>query len=199
MRYTLLLFFAFLAIITQSCGTDRQSDAPSADQTELQHIDGIHATTATIDIDELLLNGKTFETPFTLDSALPLATIVFKDAGTTIESSLRVDGFDGPLQSLAIMGVIGDTSQSVLLHIRKDGIFDGRGNRLVEQVPAKYGYAWRVGTSSTEALLSRRSFISVLLLDENGAGVSDELYIYWMTSNDNNGTFVVTNIPNEIM
>ncbi len=199
MRYTLLLFFTFLATIIQSCGTDRQSDAPTVDQTELQHIDGIHANTVTIDIDKLLLHGRAFETPFTLDSAFPLATITFMDAGSTIESSLRADGFDGPLVSLAITGGLGDTPENVLLHIRKDGIFDGSGKRLVEQVPANHGYAWRIGTSSMEASLARRTFISVILLDENGAAVSDELYIYWKSTSDNDGRFVVTNIPNEIM
>jgi len=145
------------------------------------------------------MTGSTFETLFTIDPKLPLAKLIFIEAGATIESSLRADGFDGPLVSLAITGDIGGAPQNVLLHIRKDGIFDGNGNRLVEQVPAKFGYAWRVGTSSTEAPLSSRSFVSVILLDENGAGVSDELYIYWKATSDNDGEFVVTNIPNEIM
>jgi hypothetical protein len=199
MRYIPGMILAILATLIQSCGTDRQSDSQTADHTELQHIEGNNTDIASMDIDELLLNGITFENQFTLDPTLPLAKLVFIEAGAAIEPSLRADGFDGPLASLAIMGGTGDTPHSVLLRIRKDGIFDGSGNRLVEQVPAKFGYAWRVGVSSTEALLSRRSFVSVILLDENGAGISDELYIYWKATSDNEGAFVVTNIPNEIM
>lgn len=151
------------------------------------------------DIDVLLGNGLRLASSFVLDPDLPSATIHYLEGNGEMESSLRTDGFDGPMQSLALVEYKDGTPDIVLLHIRTDGIFDSDGDRLVDQIPAVNGYAWRVGTSSADAPLSGRSFISVILLDENGAGGSDELYIYFKPELEVGGVFVVTNIPNELL
>ncbi len=199
MKHVSLVAFAILALIIQSCGSDRQLDSNPAVQAPEQGIDSSGELVTVPDIDLLLADGNRFETLFNLDPALPASELVFMESGTLLEASLRADGFDGPLVTLAVTVSNGDKSPNVLLLIRKDGIFDGNGNRLVEQVHAKHGYAWRVGNSSVDGILARRSFISVIILDEDGAGVSDELFIYWKSTHGTEGSFVVTNIPNEIL
>jgi hypothetical protein len=199
MRNVLFSAVVILAVISQGCGNDHQLDPKKDGQLPSLDIDSNYHRLATPDLPSLLTGGIWYQTPFVLDLALPMADLVFLERGSVLEASLREDGFDGPLVSLAVTSNRMGDSSNVLLHIRTDGIFDGQGSRLVDQVPALYGYAWRIGTSSMDAVFPRISFVSVILLDENGAGASDELYIYWKQASGTRGSFTVTNIPNEIM
>jgi hypothetical protein len=199
MRNVSIFVVVVVAIAIHGCGSDRQLETQPNSTTQIYGAEGIQRSLANVDLSNLLSNGKRYEVRFTLDSGLEAADLVFMESGSAFEESLRVDGFDGPLTSLAIgLGLTGQTPD-VLLHIRTDGIFDGKGNRLIDQEPAPHGYAWRVDTSSKDALYPSISFLSVILLDVNGAGASDELYIYWKSSPQKQGSFIVTNIPNEIM
>lgn len=187
------------ALLVQACGSDRQmeqqhnvgSQPPSTEQTE--------ESTNTGSFESLLANGAHYDQPFVPGNGQPLMSLVFLELNQAMDSSLRADGFDGPLDMLAVYSKNADDEAQPQLFIRRDGIFDGHGNRLVDQVPAKYGYAWRVGTGAEESLLGNRSFVSVIILDEDGIEVSDELYVYWKSDGVKPGGFFVTNIPSEIL
>lgn len=187
------------ALLVQACGSDRQMEQQhdAGDQHQLN--EQAEAPSNGDSLDVLLGKGVKYDQPFVPGNGQPSMSLVFLESNQVMDSSLRADGFDGPLDMLAVYTESVDGEVMPQLLIRKDGIFDGAGNRLVDQVPAKYGYAWRVGTGAEESLLGNRSFVSVIILDEDGIDASDELYIYWKNDGDKPAGFFVTNIPNEIL
>jgi hypothetical protein len=199
MNKNIVYLISLVVMINLGCGGDRPLEYRADEQSSTQEPEGGLDAATIPDLNQLLLDGTRYDTPFILGQIHATADLFFMQSGNELEASLREDGFDGPLLTLAIASKMDDGSTNVLLHIRADGIFDGDGNRLVEQIPAKYGYAWRVGTSTSEAAQPRRSYLSLILLDKDRAGASDELYIYWKPAVDAKGSFVVSNIPNEIM
>lgn len=199
MKRLVLIGLVFSALLIQSCGSDRQIEQQEDIGTERLDSQKSESNASDGSLGVLLEKGTLYDQAFIPGDGQPEMTVYFLESSQEMESSLRTDGFDGPLDMLAILTPSGSSEKSALLIVRKDGIFDGLGNRLVDQVPAKNGYAWRVGTAASESQLGRRSFVSVILLDESGAGASDELYIYWKGDETSAGRFYVTNIPNEIL
>lgn len=196
-----ILYFGVVlsATLVCSCGSDRQIEQRNDSDAQRQESSQPANPAAGGTLDILLQNGARYDQPFDPGDGKPAMAILFIESNTAMDSSLRADGFDGPLDKLAIVSSTDSASDQSLLIIDKDGIFDGRGNRLIDQIPALHGYAWRVGVGAIESVLGRRSFVSVILLDENGAESSDELYIYWKSGEASSGSFIVTNIPNEIL
>ncbi len=192
------LVFATVIFLT-SCGSDGQVDPITIPGDAENMVRDSLVGNDLQSVDKLLSEGLRLEAPFVLGPGSPTVAVMYLESVGALEASVRADGFDGPLESLIVVENANGTLGNVLLHIRKDGVFDASGTRLVDQIQADNGYAWRVGTSSNEALLGRRSFISVILLDVDGAGISDELYIYWNPESGSDRGFVVTNIPNEIL
>ncbi len=199
MRLYLTTLVLIAATLQFSCGSDKQTDPETVPNDPGRTIEPESDLNDLQDVGNLIRGGTLLDVPFALGLGSHAVTVMYRESNGALKASVRADGFDGPLESLAVFEELGGTPGRVLLHIHKGGIYDGDGNRLVDQIPAENGYAWRVGTSSTEAFLGRRSFISVILLDENGAGISDELYIYWNPEGGSGKGFVVTNIPNEIL
>ncbi len=199
MRTHFATFILIASIFFISCENDRrQVKQTGTSKSDLAverdaHVDDLKV------IDQLLSDGLRLDTSFSLGPGTQSVAVVYLESDGALDASVRVDGFDGPLESLAVVETVDGLQGRVLLYIHKDGIVDGNGNRLVDQIPAVHGYAWRVGSSSADAVLGRRNFISVIILDKDGAGISDELYIYWNPDRGEGSGFVVTNIPNEIL
>jgi hypothetical protein len=193
------LSLILLAIFAVSCGIDRPSDPPASEPETGNNVDQKTNYSDHLDVGVLIKEGLRLDAPFIMGPNSPTTSVVYMEGENTLDTTLRTDGFYGPLESLALVEGINGAMGNVLLHISEEGIFGSDGQRLLDQIPALHGYAWRIGTSAEQATLAGRSYISVIILDENGYGVSDELYIYWKSAPDSVGGFVVTNIPNEIL
>lgn len=70
-----------------------------------------------------------------------------------------------------------------VLMIDQDAIHDGKGNRLIDQVPARYGYALLLSRFENDALYSSPiRLIEIVMLDESGLDASDDITLYWSPS-----------------
>jgi hypothetical protein len=78
-----------------------------------------------------------------------------------------------------------------ILHIDREAIRDEFGARLIDQVPARYGYGLLVDTYEHEVLYEKPvQLIEIVMLDDEGEAVSDDIVIYWDTGRR---TFKATN------
>ena len=70
-----------------------------------------------------------------------------------------------------------------ILAIDEASITDEQGNRMIDQVPAEYGYALILEPYENDALYDDTvTLIEIVMLDSDGRDASDDIVIYWDTS-----------------
>jgi hypothetical protein len=90
--------------------------------------------------------------------------------------SLKRNGFTRVASDIIIL-----SEDIVLLHIDAFSIKNRDGISIIDQAPAPYGYAYRTSKVQNDETPfdSPISLIHIILLDQNGEGISDELTLYW--------------------
>lgn len=107
-----------------------------------------------------------------------------------LSENLRDAGFTGTFRELVIYEVRNRKLYPVLT-IDNDAIRDEHENRLIDQVPARSGYAMVLEPYENEQLYDQPvELLEIIMLDENGRIASDEIVIYWDTSES---TYKATN------
>jgi len=127
--------------------------------------------------------------------------ILLKKGSIEPSDDLKEDGFTESIDELVLASMPTDrtTDKLVHLHISKAGIHDSNGVVLIDQIEATYGYGWRLGKTNGSDLIPARSYLVIIMLDENGGANSDELFIYRNYESGNLGEFVVSNLPDELI
>lgn len=99
-----------------------------------------------------------------------------------LHKALADAGYEHTFRNLAVYENRENRLYPVLL-IDQESIRDGNGNRLIDQVPARYGYAVLLSRFENEALYSSPvRLIEIVMLDESGLGASDDITLYWSPS-----------------
>lgn len=107
-----------------------------------------------------------------------------------LSDNLRDAGFTDTFRELVIYEVRNRKLHPVLT-IDNDAIRDEHENRLIDQVPARSGYALVLEPYENEQLYDQPvELLEIIMLDENGRIASDEIVIYWDTSES---TYKATN------
>lgn len=100
-----------------------------------------------------------------------------------VHNELRAEGFQGPVRHLKVITLINSQTRT-LLNISPESIEGTRGNRLIEQVAATHGYAFRLSKYDGEPYNQSVRLIELIILDASGNAMSDDLTIYWMPSTE---------------
>lgn len=96
-----------------------------------------------------------------------------------LNSGLRDFGFSHVFRHLVVYETRNNTLYPVLT-INPEAIRDEGGNTLIDQVPARNGYALLLEAFEHEELYSAPvELLEIVMLDENGREMSDEIVIYW--------------------
>ncbi len=67
-----------------------------------------------------------------------------------------------------------------ILHIDREAIRDGYGRQLIDQVPARDGYALVIEPYENDALYDAPvKLLEIVMLNEHGREASDDIIIYW--------------------
>jgi hypothetical protein len=106
-----------------------------------------------------------------------------------LSDDLLTEGFQGPVKYLRVFSMHNSDSKT-LLNITPGSIENSRGTPLTGQVPATHGYAFRVTLYDGEPYDGVVRLIELIILDQAGNAVSDDLTIYWKPSA---GEFAATN------
>lgn len=109
-------------------------------------------------------------------------TIAVEIFGTgPVDSELRAEGFLGPVRHLKVI-TLRNSQTITLLNISPESIEGTPGNRLIEQVAATHGYAYRLSKYDGEPYNQSVRLIELIILDASGRAMSDDLTIYWIPS-----------------
>jgi len=107
-----------------------------------------------------------------------------------LSNALRNVGYAHTFYSLAVYELRDRTIHPVLL-IDNESIRDGYGRRLIDQIPAAYGYALLMESFENDALYDAPvQLIEIVMLNERGREASDDITIYWDPSD---ASFKATN------
>ncbi len=87
-------------------------------------------------------------------------------------------GYEKQISEMRVYRVNGDSS-TLLLQITRDSIINESGDRLIEQIPADHGYAFRVYSFFEDPYTQPVRVFEVAIADEDGNLISDDLTIYW--------------------
>ncbi len=99
-----------------------------------------------------------------------------------LSRAMRDVGYTHTFFSLIVYEIRNRTLQPVL-SIDREAIRDEFGRQLIDQVPARYGYALLMETYVNEALYDGPvQLIEMVMLNEQGHEASDDIIIYWDTS-----------------
>lgn len=90
--------------------------------------------------------------------------------------SLRRSGFQRTASEIIIL-----SGDAILLHIDAFSMKNRDGKPIINQAPAPYGYAYRTSMVASDEIPyeSPVSLVHIILIDQHGEGVSDELTLYW--------------------
>jgi hypothetical protein len=106
------------------------------------------------------------------------ATLIAMNTSGVIEPSrsLRRNGFQRTASEIILR-----SDDIVLLHIDAFNMKNRDGNPIIDQTPAPYGYAYKTSSIESDEIPfdSPVSLIHIILIDQHGNGVSDELTLYW--------------------
>ena len=96
-----------------------------------------------------------------------------------LSRSLRDVGYTHTFYSLAVYELRNRTFHPVLL-IDNESIRDANDRRLIDQVPAAYGYAFLMESFENDALYDAPvQLLEIVMLNERGREASDDITIYW--------------------
>ncbi|MCH8494162.1 MAG: hypothetical protein LAT57_00845 [Balneolales bacterium] len=108
-------------------------------------------------------------------------TATLRDNGTTLDRRLSRAGFSGIVTKLII-----SQGEETILRVDEYAIRDSQNRIIIDQVPATYGYAFRMyefEDEYDETPFDRPvSVFDLVIVDEFGRGMSDEITIYWKPS-----------------
>lgn len=106
------------------------------------------------------------------------ATLIAMNTSNAIEPSrsLRRSGFQRTASEIIIL-----SGDAILLHIDAFSMKNRDGKPIINQAPAPYGYAFRTSMMESDVIPfeSPVSLVHIILIDQHGEGVSDELTLYW--------------------
>lgn len=101
-----------------------------------------------------------------------------------LDKRLSDAGFTRAFRSLAVYERRNSTLYP-LLTIDQESIRDENGEVLIDQIPAVHGYGLLLQSFENERLYHKPvTLLEIILLDKNGAGMSDEVIIYWDPSKE---------------
>jgi hypothetical protein len=150
--------------------------------------------------ESMIAEANKHESPSTIPSGYVIPQLDFKADGSHSKlialagispkepsRSLRNYGFQRVATEIMVL-----SDDGLLLHIDGFAMKNSAGIQIIEQAPAPYGYAYRVSsTQSDEIPFSQPvSLIHLILIDQNGEGISDEITLYWHPSSN---SFKATN------
>jgi hypothetical protein len=96
-----------------------------------------------------------------------------------LHRTLRDAGYTHAFRDLAVYEFRGDALHPVL-HIDREDIRDGHGRRLIDQVPARNGYALVLEPYRNDALYDAPvKLLEIVMLNNQGREASDDIVIYW--------------------
>ena len=115
------------------------------------------------------------------DGIPEILTATLRNDGTTLDRRLSNNGFSSIVTKLII-----SQGDKTILRIDEYAIRDSQNRIIIDQVPATYGYAFRMyefEDEYDETPYDRPvTVFDLVIVDEFGRGMSDEITIYWKPS-----------------
>jgi len=194
-----------LVVALAACGGDRTTDTsdvlPVPPDTSTKVYDESVRLYDAVYLEDFRKNSITHTNSFISAEGIESLEILLRRGSIDPAEELKDDGFVASFDELILVSVSTEnqTENVVQLHISKDGIHDSKGNILIDQIEAEHGYGWRLTKTTGSEVVPARSYLVIIMLDENGKANSDELFIYRSYESGKLGEFIVTNLPDELL
>jgi hypothetical protein len=194
-----MAIFIYLKIYSDATDTlpDTATDAP-AESIRLNSLDHIQANLPAIQSafnenrSRVVLPGHlsipVVSEDINADGHTETVAVEFMSRGQ-LHRELSAEGFQGPVRNIRVF-TLRNSDTITLLDVSPDAMKDSRGDILISQVPANYGYAFRISVYEGEPYTTPVSLIEIIILDSAGQPASDDLTVYWKPST---GRYAATN------
>lgn len=146
--------------------------------THLAPVTGEQGLERPIPTDVLLLT----ELDFNADGQFELLSAQRRAEPVALDRNLSASGFDTVISSLVVV-----KNEIAILRIDEYAMRDQRNRRILNQVPAPYGYAMRVSEYQDTfdfPFTAPISILELVIIDEFGRPLSDEITLYWSPSKE---------------
>lgn len=194
-----------LIVALAACGGDRTTETtdllPVPPDTSTKAFEESVRVYDAVYLEEFRKNSIPHTSSFISAEGIESLEILLRRGSIDPAEELKDDGFVASCDELILVSVSTEnqTDNLVQLHISKAGIHDANGNILIDQIEAEHGYGWRLAKTVGSEVVPARSYLVIIMLDENGKANSDELFIYRSYESGKLGDFIVTNLPDELL